>query len=90
MNPVTVIDLTQQALVLILMLSLPAVLTAGVVGILAGLLQAITQIQDQSIGYAAKLIAVTVVIALMARWMAVELMTFGDSLFRMVAMVGHK
>jgi type III secretion protein S len=90
MTPTTVIDVTQHALLLILMLSMPAVLTAGVLGVLVGLLQAITQIQDQSIGYAAKLIGVTVMIAILGRWMAGEILSYGESLFRMIATVGTR
>lgn len=90
MTPTTVIDLSYQALVLVLMLSLPAVLTSALVGILVGLLQAVTQIQDQSISYAAKLIAVSVVTTLSARWMGGELYQFGENLFRLLPALIHK
>jgi type III secretion protein S len=88
MTPTSVIDVTQHALVLILLLSMPVVLVAGVLGILVGLLQAITQIQDQSIGYAVKLIGVTVTVALLSHWMASQLLSYGDSVFGMIAIAG--
>lgn len=88
MNQVTVIDLAYQALILVLMLSLPTVLTSALVGMLIGMVQAVTQIQDQSIAQAAKLIAVSVVIALSVRWMGGELYQFGETLLRLVSSVG--
>lgn len=90
MTPVTVIDLAYQALILVLMLSLPAVVTSAIVGVLIGLLQAVTQIQDQSIAMAAKLIAVTIVTALTVRWMGGELYQFGESMLRLLPTIDHR
>jgi type III secretion protein S len=81
MSPTSVLDLTYQALILVLTLSLPAVLTAALVGLIVAALQAVTQIQDQNIGLAAKLIAVFVALILSARWIGGELLNFGNRLF---------
>lgn len=86
----TVIDLAYQALMLTLWLSLPAVATSAVVGLLVGLLQAVTQIQDQSISYVSKLIAVFVVTALSARWMGGELFQFGVNLFHLIPLISRQ
>ncbi|MGN6390012.1 MAG: type III secretion system export apparatus subunit SctS [Burkholderiaceae bacterium] len=85
MTPATVIDYTYQALILALLLSLPAVLTAGIVGFVVALLQAVTQIQDQSIGQAAKLLAVGAALAVAGGWIWSEMSLFGDAMFRAVA-----
>ena len=90
MIPTTVIDLSYQALILILILSLPAVVTSAIVGLLVGLLQAVTQIQDQSISYAAKLIAVSVVTTLSARWMGGELFQFAENLFHLLPAIANR
>ena len=50
---------TNAILLLVLKLSLPPIIVATVVGVLISLLQALTQVQDQTLGFAAKLIAVT-------------------------------
>lgn len=81
MTATTILDLTYEALMLVLMLSLPAVLAAALVGLLIAVLQAVTQIQDQSIGLAGKLIVVIVTLTLTARWAGGELYNFGDKLF---------
>lgn len=86
----TVIDLAYQALILTLWLSLPAVATSAIVGLLVGLLQAVTQIQDQSLSYVSKLVAVFVVIALTARWMGGELFQFGENLFHLIPLISRQ
>jgi type III secretion protein S len=51
------------------------------VGLLAGVAQAVTQIQDQSVAQALKLIAVLTVLALSSKWMAAEIFHAADQLF---------
>ena len=62
------IELTLSMLRLVLVASLPAVLTAAVVGLVVGVGQAVTQLQDQSAPFAIKLVAVAFVVALTAGW----------------------
>ena len=69
------------ALILILYLSLPAVLAASGIGLIVGLLQALTQIQDQTIQHALKLIGVVVVIVATSSWVGGELLAYTDRIF---------
>lgn len=71
----------ETALVLTLWLSLPAVLAATVVGLLVGLFQALTQIQDQTLPHALKLVAVILVLIATLPWLGGELAAYGDQLF---------
>jgi len=71
-----------QALYLTLWLSLPTILVAAVVGTLVSLLQALTQVQDQTLSFAIKLIAVGIVLALSARWMGGELFNYALSILQ--------
>lgn len=54
----------KQALFLVLILAAPPVLAALVVGLLVSLLQATTQIQEQTLTFVPKMVAVSVVLAL--------------------------
>ena len=63
MNSPEVLNFTSQALVLVLWLSMPPIVVATLVGTLVSLLQALTQIQEQTLGFAIKLIAVAATIA---------------------------
>ena len=88
MDATLVIDASYRALMLVVLLSLPAVITAGVVGLLTAIVQAVTQIQDQGIAQAIKLIAVLVVIALSSKWMATQLFHYADHLLTGLGMGG--
>jgi type III secretion protein S len=71
----------KQALALTLMLSLPTVIVIAIIGLLVALVQAVTQVQEQSIGFGIKLIAGVVVIGLTAQWMGGEMLNFINALF---------
>ncbi|MFK8067908.1 MAG: type III secretion system export apparatus subunit SctS [Gammaproteobacteria bacterium] len=84
-----IIHFASQSLLLILYLSLPVVLVATVVGLLVGLFQALTQIQDQTLAFGLKLVGVIIVMLFTARWMGHELLLFTDQMFLMISTVAH-
>lgn len=88
MNTAAVIDATYRALMLVMLLSLPAVLTSALVALAAGIAQAVTQIQDQGVAQALKLIAVLGILALSSKWIATELYHTADQLFASVGLGG--
>ena len=47
----------------------------------SALLQALTQIQEQTLGFAVKLIAISITIMLAAHWMGGELLLFTQDIF---------
>ena len=67
-----------QAMTLVLMLSLPVIGATAITGLVVGLLQAITQIQDQTVSFAIRLIAAIGAIMVSARWIGGELLAFAD------------
>lgn len=77
----------KQGLALVLMLSLPIVITIAVVGLAVALLQAVTQVQESSIGFGVKLIAGVAVIALTSQWMGGALLNYIDSIFTAIARI---
>jgi len=74
-------QLTQQALWLVLMLSAPAVLAAAVVGLVIAFIQAATQLQEQTFQYAAKFFAITLVILVTASLLGGSLLNYSDRIF---------
>jgi type III secretion protein S len=77
-----VVELTSQALLMCVLLSLPAVVVSAVVGLLVSFVQAITSLQDQSISQGLKLLAVTFTVVVCAPWAGSTLLHFSDSLLR--------
>lgn len=77
----SVIRLTSEALLLCLLVSLPAIVVAAVVGLLVSFVQAVTSLQEQSIGQAAKLISVVVTLLALGPWGASVVLRFAQTLF---------
>lgn len=76
-----VIQLTSEALMMCVLLSLPAVAVSAIVGLLVSFFQAITSLQDQSISQGVKLLVVTGVVVLTAPWAGSTLSKFTENLF---------
>ena len=76
------VRLTVEALWLVLLLSAPPIVAASVVGILVALIQAATQLQEQTFQYALKFFAVVVTILLTASMLGGALYAFGDEIFQ--------
>jgi len=81
MTEADVATLTSDALMLTLILSMPPIIVATVVGLMVSLLQALTQIQEQTLSFAVKLICVSVVILLTAHWVGGELYRYTLRIF---------
>ena len=71
----------QQCLILVLKLSLIPIVVATVSGILVSLLQALTQVQEQTLGFAVKLIAISITLMAASSWMGGELYLYTQDIF---------
>ncbi len=80
-----ILDMAAHALLLVLYLSMPPIIAAAGVGTLVALLQALTQIQEQTLSFAIKLFVVVVVIFGTARWLGQELFHFANGIFATIA-----
>jgi type III secretion protein S len=76
-----ILELAMQSLVLMLQLSLPPILVASLAGLLVSLIQAITQLQEQTLAFGIKLVAVSVTIMLMSGWLGGEIFRYSDMIF---------
>ena len=76
-----VLQVTREALVMILLLSLPTLAVSLIVGLVISILQATTQVQEQSLTFVPKMIAVFLVLAVTAPWMIHLMTTFTVQLF---------
>lgn len=89
MQLVDLVSYLTHAMYLTLWLSLPPIVVASVVGTLFSLFQALTQVQEQTLSFAIKLIAVMITLVLTARWVGGELFNFTVSIFEALPMVGR-
>jgi type III secretion protein S len=82
MNTVDVIQLTKDALWLVLLLSGPPIIVASVVGLVIAFFQAATQLQEQTLSYTAKFVAIVITIFLTASLLGGTLYHFSDKVFK--------
>ena len=87
MGQAQILDYAQRCLILILQLSLIPICVATVIGILVSLLQALTQIQEQTLGFAVKLIAISITIMAASSWIGGELLLYTRSIFENFAAI---
>lgn len=74
---------TSEAMLLCLLVSLPAVIVAATVGLLIAFVQAVTSLQEQAIGQGAKMIAVVITLLVAAPWGARLVLEFAQSMMRL-------
>lgn len=77
-------ELTQQGLMLVLLLSLPALVAGALVGVVVGLFGAATQINDSTLAFVPKLLVVALVIVMLGGWGAGTLVRFTTELWRAI------
>lgn len=83
------IGIAKQSLFLALVLTAPSVLAALVVGLLVSIMQATTQIQEQTLTFVPKLVAIAAVLALAGPWMLSHLVAFTNSIYDSFATYIH-
>ncbi len=89
MNTNAVLDIGLDALVLAAKLSAPLLITALVVGFAISLFQSVTQIQEATLSFVPKAIAVGVALLVSGHWMIQEALAFTQSLFeRLPSLLG--
>jgi flagellar biosynthetic protein FliQ len=80
MGPETVLDVGRDALWMTVMLAGPLLGAALAVGLLIGIFQAATQIQEMTLSFIPKLLALVVALFIGGPWMIQMLMTFSKRL----------
>lgn len=69
-------ELGQEALLVSLLVSLPVVGLAALIGLIVAVLQAATQVQDVTLAHLPRLVVVAVALALLGPWMGAEIAAF--------------
>ena len=76
-----IFQLSYQGLLLILILSAPPVLISMFLGTIVAIFQAATQIQEQTISFVVKLVAVTLTLMFMGSWLGGQILSFSANIF---------
>ena len=84
MSDVLVVDLARRALMMDVMLGGPLLLVALAVGLIISLVQAVTQIQEQTLAFVPKLVAVALVFLIGLPWMVQLAVRYTTEIFRTI------
>jgi flagellar biosynthetic protein FliQ len=76
-----VMTLAQKAITMALILAGPVMLVSLLVGSLISLFQAATQINEVTLNFVPKIIAIGLVLLLLGSWMTQQLLTFTTNIF---------
>jgi flagellar biosynthetic protein FliQ len=82
MSVALAIEFTRSAVTLCLLVAGPLLLTALVVGVVVSLVQAVTQLQEQTLTFIPKLLAVGMMLVITLPWILVKLSEFLVSVIR--------
>ncbi len=78
-----------EALWLVLLLSAPPIIAASVVGLVTAIIQAATQLQEQTLQYTLKFFAIVITLFMTASLVASSLLVYADQIFSNLAGIGR-
>ncbi len=85
-----VTDITAQALYLIIQVSLPVLLVSLIVGLTVSIFQTVTSIQEQTLTFVPKIIAVFLALIIFGNWMMTAMVEFMTELWSGFSLYIHK
>lgn len=79
------LTLFREGLMLVVMLSAPALVVTTVIGVVISLVQGLFQVQDQALSFTVKVVALVAVLLLTGQWMFSELLQLTNHMFTLLA-----
>ena len=84
MTPEMVVSIGREALMLTLMVSGPLLLAGLIIGLAISVFQAVTQIQEMTLTFIPKIVAIALALLIFLPWMINRLTDFATHLFDMI------
>ncbi|MDP9590452.1 flagellar biosynthetic protein FliQ [Shinella sp. AETb1-6] len=81
MNEADALDIAQSAIWTVVVASGPAVLAAMLVGVVIAFIQALTQVQEMTLTFVPKILAIMVTLAISAPFIGAQISIFTDLVF---------
>lgn len=75
------VDVTRQTLMVMLVLSMPVLIAGLTIGLVVSVMQAVTQIQEQTLSFVPKIIGMVLIAIIAMPWMLAKLMVFSAQMF---------
>lgn len=84
MSPEMVVDISRGAVQTVLLVAAPMMVAGLVVGLIIGIFQAATQINEQTMTFAPKIVAVMVALIVAAPWIINLIVTYTENLYQSI------
>ncbi|MBF7081951.1 flagellar biosynthesis protein FliQ [Desulfallas sp. Bu1-1] len=84
MSETLIIELVREALLMVCIIALPPLAVSLLVGLVISILQATTQVQEQSLTFVPKIIAVFITLAVLAPWTARVMVNFTNRVYNRI------
>lgn len=84
MNETFIVELVREAILMVCIIALPPLAVSLLVGLVISILQATTQVQEQSLTFVPKIIAVFVTLAIMAPWTMRVIVSFTHRVYNRI------
>ena len=81
MDQDTVTSLATQAMTVAFTIAGPMLAVGLVIGLIVSIFQAVTQIQEQSLSFIPKIVALAVLILILGPWMLSQMVTYAQNLY---------
>ena len=81
MNEIIVLDIAKQAVYMVLKVAAPMLIASLAVGLIVSILQTVTSIQEQTLTFVPKLVAIFLIMVLFGNWILTNLTEFTVELF---------
>ena len=88
MNDVAVLEVSREALWVVLKIAAPLLLAALLVGIVIALFQALTSIQEMTLTFVPKIVVIFISLIIFLPFMVSSLVDFGQQLFGRISTLG--
>lgn len=85
-----VVEMANNALFVIIKVSLPVLLVSLVVGLVISIFQTVTSIQEQTLTFVPKIISVFAALMILGQWMMVTMVEFTTELWSNFSLYIHK
>jgi flagellar biosynthetic protein FliQ len=85
-----VVEMMRDALYVILKVSLPVLLVSMAVGLIVSIFQTVTSIQEQTLTFVPKVVAIFAALMLMGNWMMTTLVNYTVELWSSFSLYVHK
>ncbi len=76
------VELSRAAVMMALLIGAPVMLTAIVAGLVISILQAVTQIQDQTLSFVPKIVAMILALLFLLPWILQQMTEYSSNLIR--------